>query len=288
MTLTESFTFKYSDTGVVLNSSFSGLPFIDVLKVAGLDNSPYRETTREHEGTDGGFLDAEFEKGREISLEGIIYASPSSMDSLLDTLKLNFAPTATPLPFYFTGDGSTSERVVFAKSHGISYDWDRGKGLGEVSFRVGLFAEDPIIYGAESSIQISFGVQVFTGLTFNLAFNFGFGGTIGTGDGAYVVNDGNRDAPAVITITGPSNDPQIVNDTAGLTMQFDIDLPSSSDTLAIDLGNRTVTLNGTANRRGSLLDPNWFLLTPGANFLRYRAASGTGSFATVVFRSAWR
>ena len=70
-------------------------------------------------------------------------------------------------------------------------------------------------------------------------------------------------------------------------LQFVIEL-TASDFLEIALYNRTVRLNGTALRRGSLLEPNWFMLEVGDNFLQYRADTSGNPAASISYRNAWR
>lgn len=290
MALTENFTFKLGDTGVILNTNSTGFPFVDITRITGLDNSPFRETIRDHEGADGGFLDAEFEKGREIVLEGTAYATPGTLDTYLDTLKDNYSPVQAPIPFYVLSDGSTSERLLFVKSRGVRYDYSASRRNGTEAIKFGLYAEDPRIYSSSlQSVNIPFGAVSFTGFGFSIGFSFGFGGTSGTTDGTIVSNGGNRPAPVLFTITGPVVDPQIVNDAVGLTMRFSPLTLASTDTLVVDTANKTVTLNGFANRRSTLQDPNWFLLQKGDNFIRFRGASGSAPAAlNIQWRSAWR
>jgi hypothetical protein len=56
----------------------------------------------------------------------------------------------------------------------------------------------------------------------------------------------------------------------------------------IDLYNRTVRLNGTASRRNTLINPDWFMLSPGDNIIRYRADSSGNPDASISYRNAWR
>lgn len=285
MPLTEELTFMLSDTGVVLNTDVS-LPFVDIQQVVGLDNAPYRETERDHEGTDGGFLDAEFEKGRPIVLTGKIYANSSTMETYLDSLKANFAPSRTLVPFYFKAPG-IDERMVLVKPQGCKYDWSELRRIGSTDVQFKMFAEDPRLYSAEETeTVIAYGGDAGTGFGFNLGFNFGFGPAI-LPNGANITNVGNRSTPVVYEITGPVTSPTIINDTLSKTLAFNITL-EATDTLTIDLGNKTVVLNGSLNRRGVLSEPNWYLLEPGTNFIRYGGGAGTGSFLTVRYRSAWR
>jgi hypothetical protein len=288
--LSQDLTYKYTDSGVVLNSDPPG-DFVDITKITGLDNATFREANRDHEGTDGGFLDAEFEKARIILASGTVYSSPTTIMSFLDQLKANFAPTTTPQPFYMLM-GSVGERVVFAKSNGCSFSIDTAYRVGTADIQFKLTAEDPTIYDSQlSQVQIPLGATVNTGIGFPLGFAFGFGGVTGSGDGRGVYNGGNRPAGAILSISGGTGvvDPVIINDTTGSTLQFSGLTLSSTDVLTIDLRNKTVLLNGAASRRSALVNPQWFLLQQGTNFIRYRAASvGGGSILNVAYRNAWR
>jgi tail protein len=284
MTLAD-YTFQFN-SGVILNLD-AALPFVDVTRVTGLDNAPFRETIRDHEGVDGGYIDAEFEQGREIVVEGTAYCDVSIAEVFFDSLKANYAPVTTPLPFVFKAPG-VNERVVFVKPRGARYDWDTARRYGASPIQILMYAEDPRIYDNSLVSQvIPYGGAATTGFAFNMGFNLSFGTTVPP-DGQYVVNAGNRPTPAILTIQGPVTNPRIVNDTDGKTLRFVIDL-AVSDQLVIDLANHTVTLNGVTNRRDSLQEPNWFLFNPGTpgTFIRFGGTSGSGTL-TVSYRNAWR
>lgn len=273
------------DTGVLLNSDVD-FPFVDVDRVAGLDSPPFRETTRDHEGTDGGFIDAEFEKGRDIILEGTVYADAATIEDYLDDIKFNYAPVTNPIPFYLKPPG-VDERVIFVKPRGARYDWDTARRLGMTRIQFMMFAEDPRIYtNTLITTIIDFGGDAGIGFGFDLEFDLDFGGGATPG-GANVVNDGNRPAPCILVINGPIINPIIYNSTTGNNLAFEIEL-GATDTLTIDTNNRTVYLNGNINRRNTLTNPDWFFIVPGTNQLSFGGQSGTGSTLTVTFRSAWR
>lgn len=160
------YEFKLNDGGLLLNSDSLGTPFTDITKVSGLDSAPYRETTRDHEGADGGFIDAEFEKGRDIILEGTIYSSLANVENYLDNLKANFAPVQTPIPLYLN-PGSVGERLIFVKPRGVRYDWDTARRLGCTAAQFLMYAEDPRIYtsGLINS-TISYGGDAGLGFSF--------------------------------------------------------------------------------------------------------------------------
>lgn len=287
-TLVNPLSFQLNDTGVILNDDLisPGLPFVDITAVKGLDSAKYRETRRDHEGVDGGFVDAEWETGREISLVGTVYNNGTALESYLDSLKENYAPVTTPVPFYFITE-TGQQRLIFVKPLGCEYDWELARRLGMVEATFKMYAEDPRIYDTNLQIiNFTMGATVTSGFAFNMAFNLTFGGVSATPDGKFVTNSGNRPTPAIFTITGPVTTPIIVNDTVGVNLTFDIDL-AAGETLVIDTANHTVRLNGGINRRNTLLVPNWFLLGKGQSFIRFRGSAGSGTM-TLQFRNAWR
>jgi len=287
VTLTQDYTYQLGDAGVLLNSDLTLLPFVDIDTISGLDSPAFRESQRDHEGTDGDFLDAEFELGRDLLLSGTIYTDPNDPETYLDALRFNFAPSRTLVPFYFKSPNKP-ERVLFVKPRGVRYDINslRRTGLSAAQFQ--MHAEDPRIYTSLlKQTVLSAGSAITLGRGYNKSYNHGYGTIVTVPDSFTVTNAGNRPAPATITITGPVTTPQIVSDTAGATLTFNITL-DVSDVLVIDLLNHTVVLNGSTNRRGTLLAANWFLLQPGDNIMRYRTAIGSVTTATVAWRDTWR
>jgi hypothetical protein len=129
-----AYTCQYDDSGVALGldpvtpTSF----FVDITKLDGFDNAPFRVTSRAREGSDGGFVDAEFEDMRIITIEGIAY---NCSGANLETLKANFAPSRTVRPFYAYLD-TVGQRVVFCKSLGIRYAIDQSARLATFPFQV--------------------------------------------------------------------------------------------------------------------------------------------------------
>src|SRR3990172_2411119 len=276
--------FMLSATGVVLNAD-SVLPYVDIIHVSGLDSQEFRETIRDHEGVDGGYMDAEFEKGRDIILEGVVYADSATAEVYLDALKANFAPSTVPIPFYIYPPG-VGERVIFVKPRGVRYDWEQLRRLGITQAQFLMYAEDPRVYtNLLQAVTIAFGGPATTGFGFNLGFNLSFGATVPVTGGTVVVG-GNRPVPAIMTISGPVTNPRIINVTDSKSLDFIIEL-GALDTLSIDLANRTVTLNGNINRRNALQEPNWWLFNSGSTFVVFGGGAGTGT-VLIEYRDAWR
>ena len=281
------YTFRYKDDGLVLNADSAVLPFVDITMVAGLDQAPVRETSRVREGQDGGFMDAEFEDMRTVVLDGIVYATPDSIQQYLQQLKANWAPGRLVYPFYFDPPG-VEQRVLFGKSLGMRYSWEQALRTGRTPAQFTLKCEDPTIYG--SVIGGSGGMAIeATGRAYDKAFDYGYGGTVGAAGGVTVNNSGDKAVPATIRVTNVT-DPVVLHDQTGRALRFTITL-GDGDFLDMDLRNRSVMLNGTASRRNALLGTSrWFMLNPGTNNIRFSGTpAGTGTpTITVSARNGYR
>jgi hypothetical protein len=281
----DGYTFRLGDEGVVLNADAS-LPFVDVTRIIGFDSAEARETERDWEGNDGGFMDAEFERGRRIILEGKIYCDVDDVETYLDALKENWAVSRTLVPLYLKAPGVV-ERILFVKPLGVKYDWETARRYGETAAQFLCYAEDPRFYSTEEfTIDIDLNLGTTTGFAFNFGFNFDFGVAV-AGLGTNAFNHGNRPTPFVLTFFGPTTNPRILNDDTGAQMDFEIDL-ASDQSLVVDTKYRTVRLDGVTNRRNALIEPSWFFLQKGNNHLRYFSDSIVAVVANVTYRSAWR
>lgn len=288
MALPSDYTWQLGDSGVILNPDelTADPPSVDIVRVVGMDSAPIRETERDHEGTDGGFLDAIWEKGRPVILEGLAYATPANIMMFLDDLKDNFAPSRTLVPFYMRYPGM-NDRVLFVKPKGCRYDLEAGVRLGKVPVQFQVYAEDPRIYDATlEQVILPLSGLAITGRGYPKGYSYGYGPTVAP-QTQNVVNNGNRPTPVKFTVYGPITTPEIVNESTGQTLKVNITL-GASDYLDIDTHYKTVLLNGSVSRRGLLEEPNWFYLQKGDNFLRYRAGSLDSSTVTVQYRHAWR
>lgn len=280
------YTFKFRDNGVVLNDDPSSSidPFIDIQDIEGLSNAEYRLTERTAEGQDGGFVDAEFEDTRTIIISGTVYSTVDGIENILETLKENYSPSNNVYPLYIQPPNS-SERVVFCKSLGVKYNWSTMRRTGTTDIQIQLKAEDPTIYDSLLAEAVCGVTPSAGGRSYPKSYNYGYGTVIEGGyeddyldsyaysdavvnSIAVVTSSGNKPAKALLTIFGPVQNPVIVHDTSGKRLTFSISL-TEEQYLEIDLRKRTVLLNGTANRRHTLLNhTGWFLLPPGINSFR--------------------
>lgn len=253
--------YQFGDTGVLLNGT-STLPFCDLNSIEGLDNAPFVTYSSEQDGRDGGYVEAQFESTRTVTLGGIIYATPSSMETYLDSLKYNFRPLNVNTPLYFNhGTGQT--RCVFGKSFGLNYRKDVMRRLGKAEFQIQIGCEDPRIY--DSTVTTA---------------------TAAVAGNATVTLIGNRPAPAVFRLNGPLTNPVITF--SGITMSFNVTL-TGGQYIDIDLITKTCLRETGVSVRNLLTfgGGTWYLLNSTASTISLAASAGTGNLR-ITTRSAWR
>jgi hypothetical protein len=251
--------YQYRDDGVALNTD-AVLPFVDVTEVQGLDSAPARTDTKDHEGTDGGFVDSEYETIRTVVVKGDIYADPENLESYLDTLKWNYAPVATPQPFYFMTDAGA--RVVYGKAQGLKYAKTNTRSYGKIPFNFTILCEDPRIYDVDTAtVSIFAGADVASGRGYTKGYPFGYGEEV-TNNGGSIVPGGNREVGGLYALYGPGRNFILVNDTLDLSL-------SADDVLYINPQLRTVRLNSpTGSSRRSSMTGRWWMLRPDQNDFR--------------------
>lgn len=284
------FQFQFGDTGVLLNNDNDGVnPWVDITEVQGLDSATYRTSSKDTEGWDGSTVEADYESKRTIVVAGTIYGQThEKMEPFIDSLKENFAPSKTYVPFYFKAPG-VGQRKAYAKcTSGFRSNWSSMRRLAIAEFQFTLECGDTIVYGVDEYMwpgEVS--VAPFPGFGFPFGFPFDFGtvepAIVG---GITAWNYGNRPAPFIATFTGTS----VVGfglRHEGLSRQVDFDLTlDTGDEVVVDFRRRSVTFNGGL-RRGSVTREGWFLLEKGANTLRLLAGSGSLS-VTLSSEDAWR
>jgi hypothetical protein len=277
------YEFQFDDVGTTLNTDDMGLPFIDILSVSGLDTAPLRTSTDEHQGMDGTYVDSPFVSARTIVLTGNLYTNPSDPDSLLDSLRADYTKDDVR-PFYFQLPNRPT-RFINCQGGGFRYDIDGGRRAGLTAIQATLVAEDPYIYDAiPASITIAVPTLSILGMSFNVAFNLGFGGAL-PNFGATVTNNGNHTAYPLITITGPVTNPVIVDSNSGTTMALNISL-AAGDILTIDTRLKSIILNNFVSRRTSMTGRQWISVPPGvSDTISFTADAGTGSCTVKLYNT---
>lgn len=283
MILAQDYTLQFKDDGVLINQDSTNVPFIDLHKVAGLDMPEFRTNERTREGMDGGSLDIDFAEMRTIVIDGMVYGNATLLHTYLEELKANYAPSNTNHPFYFYAPG-LGQRMIMCKSLGVKYDWDTAMRTGTSPIQIQLKAEDPTIYIGEP-VTLSCGLSSGgSGSGFPYGFPQGFGSSITGANAVNAVNSGNKPVGALIRFTQVST-PAVINDSTGQFLQLNVTV-GAGEFYELDLKNRTVRLNGVANRRNLLANSSrWFLLQPGDNMLRFTGTANGTADMDVIYRS---
>lgn len=287
------YEYQLGDGGTVLNPTAAGvaatLPFVDITQIDGLDSPEYRISEHDHEGVDGGYTDAEFLKARVLTLAGTVYADGSNPEAIMDSLKYDFRPSTTEVPFYFKHPGKPL-RVVFVKPLGVRYNVEQLRRIGQTTVQFLMTCPTPYIYDAAISTYTGQIIASYTGFGFNLAFNFGFGGSVIT-PGVTVNSFGNHRAYPFITIRGPVTTPVLTESNTGRTLSFNVTL-GTGDIVYIDTRKHTAVLNGVGSIRGLLLPGSkWFYVDPGqpstitftGDLALTGSATATGTAATTDY-----
>lgn len=290
----DDYLYKLDDGGIVLNTEATpNAPFVDIGRVVGLDSAPARSHEREYYGADGGFVDAENESIRPIVLSGTVYSNNAlDLEAYLDSLKANWALSGKVRNFYVMTPG-VGTRVLFCKSLGVSYDWERGRRVGVVPIQFILRAEDPAQYGAE---VVTPGVELPTGSPtgrgYNKSYNYGYGGSGVTSSVLSFTLGGNRPSYGKFLIHGPVENPTILNERTGQLMRFNT-LIEPGSFYEVDLRYRRVRLNGESSRRTTLVGANiWFPFEVGLNMFTFGGtqyvAGPPNATLQALYRPAYR
>lgn len=261
----------------------------DLVSIKGLnDLTGMRHTDQVLQQRQGGMAGTDWLGPATITLEIDVYGgSPDALGPALQDFAAAFTlGTDDPFLFDIPTVAGTGTRLLFTRcwERTAAIDLSYLRGISKVF--VQLQAADPRIY---SALVSSDGVGLPTGgggVTFPLTFPIVFGSP--TGGELRVVNDGSFPVEPFLRITGPATNPRVGSLMTDRAMAFNLTL-APGEWLDIDVPNRSVLLNGTADRYSALTrDSRWFELLSGPNDLTFRADDyDAGARLSVTWRSAW-
>ena len=237
---------------------------------------------------DGAHAGDSFLGMRTLRLVFEVYESTeATFETTLQSLVEAFSPAGMK-PLYIQKPGFALGRKVFIDAEPVRLEvpgnLDHYHRIQTVT--VELECADPLYYDDNQSsvagLQLAQGVG---GLTWPLTWALDWGTF--TSGAIVAVNNGSRITYPTFTFNGPLVNPKLENQTTGLHVGFEITL-SASESLVVDAGTaRTVLLNGTTNRYNTLTSTStWFGLSPGGDYLRFSASSGSGT-CDVTWSAAW-
>lgn len=214
---------------------------------------------------------------RRLSWQGVILEPGPS--NRRDILRINVGSLKT-LKFE-TCDGLALQAQIEIERITMPYR------LGRSQYLIEAVAPDPRFY-TQTLTSVSTGETTSVGgVTLPTTLPIDFSNVVGTPK-LQLENNGTEETPAVFTIHGPGTTFTIQNVTTGEVLQLNTTL-SVSDTVVIDILNRTALLNGTTNIFG-LISGDWWLVPLGESELHFTAQTGSGETTqvTVAYREAYK
>lgn len=206
----------------------------------------------------------------------------------VDQLRAMLQPRNRPY-LYLQRDGWLTERRALVRGASLTNPVDRvSKARLEVSLQVEI--PSGVLESATMSSDTIRPASAAAGRTYPQVFPFAY--TAGDSGSVKIITTGAGEygvapTPAVMRYYGACTDPEVINQTLGETFALTGVTLSAGQYMEIDMGNRTVLLNGDpALSYYSAIDfavSTWWELQPGANLLTASAATTDASCELDVF-----
>lgn len=256
-------------------------------EITGFDSPEVRESADEYVQADGGVHGDFFYGRRPVTLSGILLNPIDAADRNARQNKLSSASDAmrADAVLDWTNSGGARQFISLRRQQPL-----RVTGTWQKEFQAAMVAADPRIYSyALNGLEVTAAAAGATsGRAFPEGYNIDYGPSAPNGQ-VLVTNAGNATSYPLLTVTGPGSNPTISNLTTGQAISLIYTL-GVGDTLTIDTLNRTVILNGTTSRYGSVdfLNTSWWGVAPGVNDIRIAFTGfSTGAKLRVDWRDAW-
>lgn len=256
-------------------------------EVDGLESLPEIRNQDDNRGyNDGMFTGRDFLAGRQVVITMKTFAgngnSAQQNFRLLQNALLPQQQGTTPLYFLLaTTDG---QKVINARVRARQTLIDPDYTYGYIRSQYTFFAPDPRYYDDPSTTS-SLIPTVALGRTYDRTYNLVYGGGSA---GTTVYNTGNTTTYPLVTITGPITNPTIANGTTGEYITVNTTL-TASDTMIIDLYEKTITVNGSSARNLLAGNSKWFGCAPGNTTISFTGSGYTigTTVATMTYSPAY-
>lgn len=271
---------------IITLSADAGVSNYYIQSVDGLGPSDIRTSSFVFSGRDGGLNTDQFSDMRNINITAKIGSNrgpdvyttanhAADRRALIDAL-----PLGSTFPVYFTMFDGTTYRID-CNLIKMSMPINNGGRMSDLLIQ--LSAGDPLFYltdGADTNTAaISRVVQggYPTPYTLPVSWDSGSAPTV-------VTNAGDSINYPIITLNDAAINPSVTNQATNETFKLTLTMVAG-DQLVIDMGARTVTLNGTSVMGNKTASSIWWGLQPGANGIVLNSDSAGDTVTGVV---SWR
>ncbi len=258
-------------------------------EVDGLESLPDLRTQDDNRGyNDGMFSGRDFLSGRTITITTKTFAgNGNNAQQNFRLLQAALVPqqNGTTLMNFQLATTDSLKRI-YARVRGRQTLVDPDYTYGYIRSQHSFFCPDPAYY-EDTATTANLSPVSALGRTYDRTYNLTYGGG-SLNNATAITNNGNWTTYPVITISGPVVNPTIGNITTGQYMTVNANI-TNTDSLVIDLYQKTITLNGASARNLLAGNSQWFGAPPGTTYFVFTGGSvviGTTS-ATVVYRSAY-
>lgn len=265
--------YQFSYQGYVFGP---GTP-LELTKIEGIDMPTVRNGDAGRPREAGRFIGLDVLDGRDIAITGqLLTVDPTAWMNLSSATA---AGGTLEYPLYFnTPSWGTLVTMVRPRKRPMAIDIQAALG-NLVDVVLGFSGSDPRWYSVPTLSQSATSPGTTLGFTLPLGFPFSFGGGSAIGF-LSVLNSGNIDIPAILTVTGPCTNPSITNGslpgapniTFGVTM-------NAGDQLVIDTGIHTATFFTAGSTLGS---PRVYTLAQGSQWWTLWPSSALGGTANAI------
>lgn len=260
--------FWRNDTDRVLLGPTTNYP---VLSLRGLDIPSVRAVDFEYQSDDGVFFPLrDLLQPRKLQGSFLIQGNIGTQSAArIDDLVRILRPADFSMICTFRIPGRANTRIL-GRPRRLAYDKERLEISGVTPADFEFVAGDPTIYSQSlESVVITLGAGVAS-------------------QSETFFHDGTYLSPPTFTIVGPATNPRLTNVTYN-NKQIKVDYALlATDTLVIDVLNRTVKLNGADRYDLVRNDNQWWEILPGQQTISYSRTGTTGSSTmTMQYRRAF-
>jgi len=256
--------------------------------ISGLEYASIRFGYSDWSGRDGGYVSSQLYSARTIVLNGFYIGATCDEAELLRANLAQALDIRQSLPLFIT---SFTGKHYFTQTYIKDFKMEiTSAKSGE--YQITLVAPDPYLYDAGDGLDPDSGwnelpIYKLIGGGYITEYTVPVQWTPGTTP-AIAVNNSDVVVNPQFKIVGAVQNPRITNYTTNKFVQVNVTASSPTDELIIDMGMKTVTLNGGNILSYRTSDSSWWGLNQGNNTISFTSdGAGDVDFGTLRWRTAY-